>query len=89
MITTKDCKEAIIEFVSSNKAYCESLFSMSFLSAPMYEIKNWKRMCKESKKEAGKKITVRTFDCKPYDDQIRAYVTDDGINITKVEVFDE
>lgn len=87
MITTKDCKEAIIEFVNSNKAYCESLPPIRHLSTstPMYETKNWKRVCKE----VGDKFTVRTFDCRPYNDRLRAYVTDDGTTIIKVEVFDD
>jgi hypothetical protein len=32
---------------------------------------------------------VRTFDCKPYDDQLRAYVYEVNGLITKVEVVGE
>lgn len=84
-ISSKDCTCAILNFVNENKEYCKSLFSYDFLVSPLYEIKNWKRIHKET----NNSITTRTFDCKPYDNQIRAYVTDNGIEILSVIIKDE
>jgi hypothetical protein len=34
-------------------------------------------------------ITLRTFDCRPFDDQLRAYVWDNGTDILKVKISGE
>lgn len=84
-ISSKDCKDAILKFAYENKEYCKSLFSYDFLVSPLFDINNWKRICKEK----NNNITTRKFDCKPYEDQIRAYVTDNGIEILSIIIKDE
>lgn len=79
-ISSKDCKDAILKFAYENKEYCESLFSYDFLVSPLYEIKNWKRIHKET----NNNITTRTFYCNPYEGQICAYVKDNGVEILSV-----
>jgi len=70
--------------------------------APAREEKNWKRIEKARRGDprAGRGwdaptpnervvTTCRAFDCRPYEDQLRAYVWDDGATILAVEVQGE
>lgn len=58
--------------------------------------KNWKRICKEKvskyceiKSPVGNDVCCRTFNCVPFEDQLRGYVYDDGVNILLVSVEGE
>jgi hypothetical protein len=58
-------------------------------------VKNWKRIEKEKAHgpfswgdPPGAKWR-RGFDCRPFDDQLRAYVWDDGNQIIKVQIMGE
>ena len=88
-ISSQDCKEAIIEFCKMNKQYIcsqfipqlnEELFILTTLT------KNWKRETKEIRDDG---ITIRMFDCRPFDDQLRAYVKSNDNVIFQVEVIGE
>lgn len=62
------------------------------------DLKNWKRFEKSKVSYAGEycasqsaknTIYLRAFNCVPFEDQIRAYVWDDGNTILKVEIQGE
>jgi hypothetical protein len=70
---TAQCKELIVDFCKKNPDHIRKQFvdeEVDIISCQ--SVSNWKRMSKE-KDEGGN--VVRGFDCKPYDDQLRAYVT--------------
>lgn len=97
-ITTELCKQAIIDYVAAHPGHVEAQFGSpslgepAFDEAPAKKASNWKRESKrmlsayEQKEVPGAK-TVRTFNCKHYDDQLRAYVYDDGLKIVHIEII--
>lgn len=96
-IDTAMCKDAIVAFVRANPGLVSTEFcgdgpdevipctEIAKMDADASNLKNWKR---HSKEKYGKG-NVRTFDCTPFDDQLRAYVYDDGLKITKIIVLGE
>jgi len=88
-ITTEICKQAIVEYLKQHPGLVSHEFGEDYnadFEADAILEKNWKRF---EKKKGDLGTIVRGFDCQPYDDQLRAYVTErDGI-ITHVEVVGE
>jgi len=85
-LTTDICKDAIIKNVKSTNEMWYSIFKKTdSLGQVVYptnseikeyrdnalELKNWKRISKFKDED---KCVIRVFDCKPFDDQVRAYV---------------
>jgi hypothetical protein len=85
-VTTALCKNAIVKMISSNPEIVESQFDDNESAEPAKLVKNWKRMYKEKNKDG---TFLRVFDCTPYDDQLRAYVVDDGVSIISVNIEGE
>ena len=83
MTTTAICKKAIISNVIANSEALSNEFVPPASMVEATKEKNWKRTSKTS---LGDGKTMREFDCKPYDDQLRAEVIDDGTNIISVNV---
>jgi hypothetical protein len=91
-ISTEVCKEAIIAFVETNQAKLAKEFIPPVDMSPALLVKNWKRTykAKVGKYSDYPQGTIeRTFDCKPYDDQLRGYTYDNGTEIIAVEVMGE
>lgn len=87
-ITTELCKQLICDIVMVNDGAVEAQFDSDFYAGHIAIFpENWKRREKRTDKKT--KITVREFDCTPFDDQLRAYVTDDGTKITEVYISGE
>lgn len=93
MISSNDCKAAIVAYLKTKPGYVAA----QFVDAPTKEDiaafesyahleKNWKRFEKENQKDG---LIRRGFDCKPFDDQLRAYTWDDGNKILKISVEGE
>lgn len=103
-IKTEDCKKAIVDFVMKQPGYIAKQFvdvassEIASFEAPALKEKNWARRDKymvsligdywPSPGKAGD-ICCRSFDCRPYDDQLRAYTWDDGSQILKILVEGE
>jgi hypothetical protein len=94
-ITTEICKQAIVDYLKQNPGIVFREFGGGGINGPSdmdsFEAdalveKNWKRFEKQ-KGDLG--TIVRGFDCQPYDDQLRAYVTERDGTITHVEVVGE
>ena len=85
MITTKDCKKAIIDWILQHPGYVPKLFVEPIDETPATKESNWKRF----EKERRGKLNHRGFDCIPYDDQLRAYTIDDGTKILSVRIEGE
>lgn len=88
MITTEDCKRAIVEFIANNRGIvCREFTGNNGLDfeLPALDAQNWKRISKRRVVST----TVRDFDCKPYGDQLRACVYECNGIITRVEVHGE
>jgi hypothetical protein len=88
-IHTNDCKKAIVTWIKANPGHVARQFYQpgdvkSFEHDATLE-KNWKR---ETKEKDGN-LTVREFDCRPYDDQLRATVWDDGNKIVRLVISGE
>lgn len=94
-VSSEDCKKAIVNTVLDNPG----LVAKNFVNTSGYEAheiddfeagamktKNWKRFEKEVEPNG---LTRRGFDCKPYDDQLRAYTWDNGDKILKVSIEGE
>lgn len=88
-ITTQHCKEAIVKFILDNPGYVSDQFDPPESEEPAKLVSNWKRYNKIIEYRKGKAITVRSFDCKPYDDQLRATVYADEDQILDVYVQGE
>lgn len=77
-ITTEQCKQLIVKFCADNKDYINRQFTEN-LSEEIYskvlEPRNWRRRSK-GMDYSGRGIE-RSFDCRPLDDQLRAYVITD------------
>jgi hypothetical protein len=72
-IGTEECKQAIIDYCQAHKQeicvqFDPPLDDKQFAQTLL--VKSWKRF---SKTEDGG-IIERAFDCRPFDDQLRAYV---------------
>jgi hypothetical protein len=89
-LTTDICKGLIVKKV---KLYIDKIGN-EFVPPlnrnelmPACEVKCWKRMYKEHQDHTW----TRAFDCKPYDDQLRAYVVSDDTDteVLKVEIQTE
>ena len=98
MINTLERKQAIVDYVKSNPGHVYKQFvgegeDVVGFESPATKISNWKRReddCFDGELSIrGDRITSRAFDCDPYDDQLRAYTKDDGIQIISVEVVGE
>lgn len=88
-ITTEICKQAIVDYLKQNPGLVSKEFGEDYnadFEADAILEKNWKRFEKQ-KGDLG--TIVRGFDCQPYDDQLRAYVTERDGTITHVEVVGE
>lgn len=87
-IISDDCKHAIVSWCAGNENQVCSLF-IPALSHDQYlqtlDIASWKRM----RKETINGEILRVFDCKPFDDQLRAYVLERNGSIVSVEVHGE
>ncbi len=80
------CKVEITKMVINNPSIVTDQFDSGESADPAKLIKNWKRI-EKGKMDNGN--TERIFDCIPYDDQLRAYVIDDGIKILSVSITGE
>lgn len=85
MITSNDCKLALIEYVKQHEVYLSNQFDPPMSMLPAMQKTNWKRR----EKVTANNLVERFFDCEPYDDMLRGYTTDDKITILAVEVCDE
>ena len=72
-ITTVACKKRIVEWIKNHPGHVSTQFEADIDERPARMVKNWKRISKERDGD----LTIRGFDCAPYDDQLRAYVTSD------------
>lgn len=75
MVTTDDCKYRIVKYCSENLELIRHEFDPLLTDVELQEtlkVKNWKRMSKEK----DGPCVIRDFDCKPFDDQLRATVTE-------------
>lgn len=81
-ITTADCKNAIVNYVKANIPSIQQGYAVPIDLLPATLPRNWSR--REKLTENG--IVQRYFDCRPYDDTLRGYTTDDGNTILSVEV---
>ena len=84
-IRTKDCKKAIVDYIKENAGCVSSQFVPPEDEGPAQLISNWKRTAKSKENTE----TVREFNCVPYDDQLRAYVYDNGLKIVRIEILGE
>jgi hypothetical protein len=89
-LATKDCVTAIVDYVNQNPGHVYKQFvgepgTVDDFEAPARKVSNWKRMSKE---KMGDTI-VREFDCRPYDDQLRAIVEERDGKIVSVVVQGE
>jgi len=93
---TEDCRLLIVDWIVAHPNHVYSQFEPTLFwtqkdidafEGPAKNPKNWKRM---SKRTEGNNI-VREFDCKPYDDQLRAIVIENKTTnvVTKVIVQGE
>ena len=77
-ITTEVCKGVIVEWCKANRIYISSQF-VEPLSEEMLskaeDPRNWKRISKAT--AYGGEGIEREFDCRPFDDQLRAIVLSD------------
>ena len=87
-VSTDDCKKAIVAHCVENAEKLKKEFSPPLDNAgfqPALNPKNWKR---EAKYSSGMEI-IRDFDCRPFDDQLRAYVYSTNDEILRVVVQGE
>ena len=86
-IKSADCKQVIVDYCKTHTKELSNEFVPPVSMIPSFSISNWKR---RDKQKEGATI-VRDFDCLPYEDQLRAYVTTDEKDekILSVEVQGE
>jgi hypothetical protein len=72
-LTTEIIKNMIVEHVRDNEDIIAKEFIPEEDMTDAMNAKNWKRMSKRKENENW----IREFDCKPYDDQLRAIVFSD------------
>jgi len=84
-LSTQDCKEALIKYLTPAMVYeLKKEFTNNdhaMIDTESVKISNWKRTSKsrvEHDTNAPLGSIERTFDCKPFDDQLRAYVYTDS-----------
>lgn len=82
-LTTDTIRHKIADYVEKNEDKVSVLFVSSIDVEPAKQPKNWKRM---SKRREGT-TWVREFDCKPYDDQLRAIVTTNHSDVVVEEIY--
>jgi hypothetical protein len=87
-IGTEECKQAVVDYCQAHKReicaqFIPPLDDKQFAQTLL--VKNWKRISKEE--DGG--IIERAFDCRPFDDQLRAYVRASKIGIYGVVVQGE
>jgi hypothetical protein len=92
-VNTALCKQMIVDYLRDNpghvfEQFCDENATIHEFEAPALDPSNWKRMNKE-KHWRNHDITIRGFDCSPYDDQLRAYVHEEDNRVTFVEVVGE
>ena len=75
-------KKIIVEWVAAHPGCVSSQFDGGIDEAPALLEKNWKRMSRKR----DEKFIVRSFDCRPYDDQLRAYVITNDADETVISV---
>ena len=85
-IATADCKAEIVKIVIADPSIVEDQFDEGESADEAKIEKNWKRIMKENMSDGN---TMRIFDCRPYEDQLRAYVIDDGTKIISVDICGE
>lgn len=84
----------------ASKFVDEEATDVATFEKPAALTSNWKREFKEKVHVVGEygaapgrshkpSINFRCFDCRPYDDQLRAYTWDDGQEILKIRVEGE
>lgn len=84
-ITSEDCKRMIVDFVFRNKGFIAKQFVPPLTDAqlePALKEKNWKRRYKQYSQFDD--AIERSFDCAPFDDQLRGYVYERNGKIIKV-----
>jgi hypothetical protein len=86
-IGTDECKQFIVDLILANPGLVAKEFSPVDAGAEQLATipKNWSRT---SKGKVGTR-SLREFDCKPLDDQLRASIWDDGTKIIQVEIQGE
>lgn len=87
-ITTNDCKAALVAHCVLRQSEIRTYFYPNLtpeVVAKTFEPKNWKR---ESKSTTDG-ITLREFDCRPFDSQLRGYVYATETSIVSIEVYAE
>jgi hypothetical protein len=89
-LATKDCVTAIVDYVNQNPGHVYRQFVGEPRTVEEFEraarkVSNWKRMSKEKMGD----IIVREFNCRPYDDQLRAIVEERDGKIVSVVVQGE
>lgn len=92
-IDSAACKATIVEYLKNRRQELDAEFDAPLtdeeFQATLTE-KNWKRISKQIF-DVNPKRYERIFDCRPFDDQLRAYVyTDENdTNITSIYVTGE
>ena len=98
MITTADCKKAIVDYILAHPGLVYAQFVRepgdpipSVFEQPAQVEKNWKRFSKQIDTFMFKGMTERGFECRSYGDgdELRAYTYDDGQNIVHITVAGE
>jgi hypothetical protein len=85
-LTTKHCKQAIVDFLMTKSGLVEHEVVVSQQEAlEAFKVCNWKRM---SKRREGS-FWIREFDCEPFDDQLRAIVKSTDTHVIDVTVQGE
>lgn len=91
-LKSADLKELIVEHVRKNEKQLSNEFVPPESMGPAMIAKNWKRFekCRGGWSGNGREWQ-RGFDCTPYDDQLRAYVTtnETDTEVISVEVLGE
>lgn len=102
VISTEICKKHIVAHAAIQASAIKKEFSPALDDVAYQEVlaeKNWKRICKNKISadaatgygiDPAKGVVVeRIFDCRPFDDQLRAYVYDQNGAIVKVMIQGE
>ena len=96
-VKSADCKKAIVDWIKAHPGHVSSQFNPPEPEIDALKEKNWKRenkrICTDLDVMVNPKLKVgmveRMFDCRPYDDQLRAYTYDDGEKIIYLVVQGE
>lgn len=91
MVNSEECKKRIYLTALTDWDRISKLFDPPLQLNDTNKIipKNWKRISKETVVNNGIKSTTRCFDCKPFDDQLRAYVESDDNRIISITIEGE